>query len=211
MDVNTAIRNGDADALRKLLAEKPSRANELIHWGKCRTHPLHYVSDMLFEGALQKGKELPLIDALIRACGPQLRARREARNAAYRSRESRSRGCRAQAPGCWSETGSAWSGVGGESDILEVVRARIAEEEGGDEGGVEAGGSEERDPLFRQAAECCIQNQLGSTSLLQRRLKIGYGRAARIIDQLHDAGILGPPDGSKARQVLVGMEDLEGF
>lgn len=109
MDVNTAIRNGDADALRKLLAEKPSRANELIHWGKCRTHPLHYVSDMLFEGALQKGKELPLIDALIRACGPQLRARREARNAAYRSRESRSRGCRAQAPGCWSETGSAWA------------------------------------------------------------------------------------------------------
>ena len=67
MDVNTVIRNGDADALRELLSEKPSRANELIRWGKCRTHPLHYVSDMLFEGTLQKGKELPLINALIRA------------------------------------------------------------------------------------------------------------------------------------------------
>jgi S-DNA-T family DNA segregation ATPase FtsK/SpoIIIE len=87
----------------------------------------------------------------------------------------------------------------------------MAEEEGGEEGGEPGAGSADRDPLFRQAAEVCIQNQLGSTSLLQRRLKIGYGRAARIIDQLHDAGILGPPDGSKARQVLVGIEDLDGF
>ena len=59
--------------------------------------------------------------------------------------------------------------------------------------------------LFREAAEACIQNQGGSTSLLQRRLRIGYGRAARIIDQLHDAGILGPPDGSKPREVLIGI------
>jgi len=103
-------------------------------------------------------------------------------------------------------------GEAGEADILEVVRARIAEEEGGDEGGADAGGGlAERDPLFRQAAEVCIQNQLGSTSLLQRRLKIGYGRAARIIDQLHDAGILGPPDGSKAREVLVGLQDLDQY
>ena len=101
---------------------------------------------------------------------------------------------------------------GGEADILEVVRARIAEEEGGEEGGGEAGaGPADRDALFRQAAEVCIQNQLGSTSLLQRRLKIGYGRAARIIDQLHDAGILGPPDGSKAREVLVGLADLDQY
>jgi S-DNA-T family DNA segregation ATPase FtsK/SpoIIIE len=102
-------------------------------------------------------------------------------------------------------------GEGGEADILEVVRARLAEEEGGEEGEAEGAGPTERDPLFRQAAEVCIQNQLGSTSLLQRRLKIGYGRAARIIDQLHDAGILGPPDGSKARQVLVGLADLDQY
>jgi S-DNA-T family DNA segregation ATPase FtsK/SpoIIIE len=98
---------------------------------------------------------------------------------------------------------------GGEPDILEVVRVRMAEEEGEEEAGGAAAPAGELDPLFRQAAEVCIQNQLGSTSLLQRRLKIGYGRAARIIDQLHDAGILGPPDGSKARQVLVGLEDLD--
>jgi S-DNA-T family DNA segregation ATPase FtsK/SpoIIIE len=103
----------------------------------------------------------------------------------------------------------AEGGVAAESDILEQVRTRIAEEEGGpgeDEGGGEPG---ERDKLFRQAAECCIQNQLGSTSLLQRRLKVGYGRAARIIDQLEEAGILGPPDGSKPRDVLMGLDGLD--
>ena len=98
----------------------------------------------------------------------------------------------------------------GEMDILVQVRARIAEAEGGGDGDEDGGTAPgERDKLFRQAAECCIQNQLGSTSLLQRRLKVGYGRAARIIDQLEEAGILGPPDGSKPRDVLVGLADLE--
>ena len=58
-------------------------------------------------------------------------------------------------------------------------------------------------------AEVVVQHQQGSTSLLQRRLKVGYGRAARIIDQLHSAGVLGPPDGSKPRDVLVGLEELD--
>jgi S-DNA-T family DNA segregation ATPase FtsK/SpoIIIE len=44
---------------------------------------------------------------------------------------------------------------------------------------------------------------------LQRRLKVGYGRAARIIDQLHAVGVLGPPDGSKPRDVLVGLDELD--
>ncbi|HEX4632965.1 MAG TPA: DNA translocase FtsK [Gemmatimonadales bacterium] len=79
--------------------------------------------------------------------------------------------------------------------------AQAAAEGSGDPG--------ERDPLFRQAAEVCIQNQLGSTSLLQRRMSIGYGRAARIIDQLEMAGVLGPANGSKPRDVLVGIEDLD--
>lgn len=65
------------------------------------------------------------------------------------------------------------------------------------------------DELFRAAAEVCIQNQGGSTSLLQRKLSIGYGRAARIVDQLHDAGVLGPPDGSKPREVLMSLSDLD--
>ena len=97
-----------------------------------------------------------------------------------------------------------------EPDILETVRAREAAEAGpvgGEEG--EGEGGKDRDKLFREAAEVIIAAQHGSTSLLQRRLKIGYGRAARIIDQLQAAGVLGPPDASKAREVLVGMEDLD--
>ncbi|HZD04351.1 MAG TPA: DNA translocase FtsK, partial [Longimicrobiales bacterium] len=70
---------------------------------------------------------------------------------------------------------------------------------------------EDRDEYFRAAAEVCIQQKQGSTSLLQRRLRIGYGRAARIVDQLHEAGILGPPDGSKPREVLVGLDDLDAI
>jgi S-DNA-T family DNA segregation ATPase FtsK/SpoIIIE len=95
-----------------------------------------------------------------------------------------------------------------EPDILEAVRARDAEALGTGDG--EGGhGAEDRDKLFREAAEVVIQHQQGSTSLLQRRLKVGYGRAARIIDQLHAAGVLGPPDGSKPRDVLMGLEDLD--
>ncbi len=67
------------------------------------------------------------------------------------------------------------------------------------------------DELFRAAAEVCIQNQGGSTSLLQRRLSIGYGRAARIVDQLQDAGVLGPSEGAKGREVLMGMDELDAF
>jgi S-DNA-T family DNA segregation ATPase FtsK/SpoIIIE len=93
-----------------------------------------------------------------------------------------------------------------EEDILEVVRSLEAES-GLEEGGLEA--DAERDDRFWEAAEVCIQQNQGSTSLLQRRLKIGYGRAARVVDQLHDAGILGPPDGSKAREVLMTLADLE--
>ena len=61
------------------------------------------------------------------------------------------------------------------------------------------------------AAEVCIQNEQGSTSLLQRKLSIGYGRAARIADQLHEAGILGPSEGAKGREVLVTMDELDAI
>jgi S-DNA-T family DNA segregation ATPase FtsK/SpoIIIE len=94
-----------------------------------------------------------------------------------------------------------------EPDILETVRQREAQAAGAPDG--EAADDAERDKLFREAAEVVVQHQQGSTSLLQRRLKVGYGRAARIIDQLHTAGVLGPPDGSKPRDVLVGLDDIE--
>ena len=61
----------------------------------------------------------------------------------------------------------------------------------------------ERDKLFREAAEVLVIAQQGSTSLLQRKLKLGYNRAVRIIDQLEASGIVGPFEGSKARQVLI--------
>ena len=67
------------------------------------------------------------------------------------------------------------------------------------------------DELFQAAAEVCIQNGTGSTSLLQRRLSIGYGRAARIVDQLFDTGVIGDSDGSKGREVLMSMDELEAF
>ncbi len=99
--------------------------------------------------------------------------------------------------------------VPGKPTIDEQVAAIEEAEKQGEEGGSQEAGAGERDFLFRQAAEVCIQNQLGSTSLLQRRMSIGYGRAARIIDQLELAGILGPANGSKPRDVLVGLEDLD--
>ena len=75
--------------------------------------------------------------------------------------------------------------------------------------------ADERDALFVEAARIVVQNQQGSASLLQRKLKLGYNRAGRLIDQLEDAGILGPFEGSKARQVLIQdehhlMERLNG-
>lgn len=62
---------------------------------------------------------------------------------------------------------------------------------------------DERDKLFNQAAEVLVTAQQGSASLLQRKLKVGYNRAGRLIDQLEAAGIVGPFEGSKARQVLI--------
>lgn len=63
------------------------------------------------------------------------------------------------------------------------------------------------DPMFEDAARVIVRHQQGSVSLLQRRLKLGYSRAARIVDQLEQAGIVGPSEGSKAREVIVENEE----
>jgi S-DNA-T family DNA segregation ATPase FtsK/SpoIIIE len=64
----------------------------------------------------------------------------------------------------------------------------------------------DRDKLFEEAARLIVQNQMGSTSLIQRRMKLGYNRAGRLMDQLEAAGIVGANQGSKAREVLVRSE-----
>lgn len=68
----------------------------------------------------------------------------------------------------------------------------------------------DRDSLFEEAARLIVHNQIGSTSLLQRRMKLGYNRAGRLMDQLEAAGVVGPSQGSKARDVLIKTEmDLQ--
>lgn len=69
----------------------------------------------------------------------------------------------------------------------------------------------EEDPLLWEAADIVVTTGIGSTSLLQRRLKVGYARAGRIMDMLESRGIVGPPDGSKPREVLVDVEELEAI
>lgn len=64
----------------------------------------------------------------------------------------------------------------------------------------------DRDPLFEEAARLIVVNQLGSTSLIQRKMKLGYNRAGRLMDQLEAAGVVGPGQGSKPRDVLIKTE-----
>lgn len=73
-------------------------------------------------------------------------------------------------------------------------------EEGSGPGDIDV---EDRDPMFEDAARLLVSTQQGSTSLIQRKLKLGYNRAGRIVDQLEAAGVVGPFEGSKARQVLI--------
>ena len=71
---------------------------------------------------------------------------------------------------------------------------------------------DERDTMFNEAARVIVTNQQGSASLLQRKLKLGYNRAGRLIDQMEDAGIVGPFEGSKPRQVLISdLNSLESL
>ena len=76
-------------------------------------------------------------------------------------------------------------------------------EEKEDGGGVGEVDLNRRDPLFEDAAKLVVMHQQGSTSLIQRKMNLGYNRSGRIMDQLEVAGIVGPFEGSKARQVLV--------
>jgi len=76
-------------------------------------------------------------------------------------------------------------------------------DENGEGGSIKDFDPDDRDPMFEDAARLIVMHQQGSTSLIQRKLKLGYNRAGRIIDQLEAAGIVGPFEGSKAREVLI--------
>jgi S-DNA-T family DNA segregation ATPase FtsK/SpoIIIE len=79
----------------------------------------------------------------------------------------------------------------------------LPEFEGDDDSGANNVDLSDRDALFEEAAKLIVMHQQGSTSLIQRKLKLGYNRAGRLIDQLEAAGIVGPFEGSKAREVLI--------
>jgi S-DNA-T family DNA segregation ATPase FtsK/SpoIIIE len=83
----------------------------------------------------------------------------------------------------------------------------------GSTGSSDGGGASEteRDPLFEDAVQTVLETQRGSVSLLQRRLTIGYGRAARLIEQMADAGIIGEYKGSQAREVLISPDEWEAM
>lgn len=96
-----------------------------------------------------------------------------------------------------------------EDGPVEVNEEMFRSEEEDEENALGLRNPGDRDVLFFEAARLVVRQQQGSVSLLQRRLKIGYARAARLVDQLELAGIVSPYDGSKAREVLVDDEYLD--
>lgn len=95
----------------------------------------------------------------------------------------------------------------GEPDYHNEILSAVVPGQPGGSGGID----DEDDPLIWEAAQIVVESQLGSTSGLQRRLKVGYARAGRIMDMLESKGVVGPASGSKPREVLLDEEGLENL
>ena len=96
-------------------------------------------------------------------------------------------------------------------EILEHIEQQaeqVGNNKGGSSGGTNDPGDDE-DELIEEAIDVIMDCRQASTSMLQRRLKLGYSRAARIIDQIEERGIIGPSEGSKPRQILISREDWQ--
>ena len=95
------------------------------------------------------------------------------------------------------------------AEIEEKVKHAAASSVGG--GGGLSAPSDDRDAYFAEAGKFIIEKEKGSIGMLQRMFKVGFNRAARIMDQLEDAGVVGPEEGTKPRKVLMSMEEFEQY
>jgi S-DNA-T family DNA segregation ATPase FtsK/SpoIIIE len=95
---------------------------------------------------------------------------------------------------------------------IDIEAARYdgaSESAGGSSGGASSGGGGDEDAKFWDAVDLAIDAGKISTSLLQRRLEVGYGRAAKIIDRMEEMGFVSAPDGNKPRKILITREEFE--
>ena len=97
---------------------------------------------------------------------------------------------------------------GYDSDVMTKIEEESQRSEKGKKGAADTA-DEAEDEMFMPAVEIAVEAGNVSASMLQRRLKLGYARAARLVDEMQDRGIVGPPDGSKPRQALISRSEWQ--